>query len=216
MLHDVGVWDHSNFLSNMDRHFEIRVNKTLMTAENENVESRDRVASFKMSLNRDVKRNLFIFNTCMKRCFDGLNKLTMRAVRITMDVEKTMSSNFLFNTLKWGPFTKQSFIKRETLTFKRVNNAHCTPSYLDSFLRRSSGIHKRNTRYLNLNMLCLTSKRKTEGGRSFSVRTIIDWKRIDINVREKLSVSCFKQDVYNQFLNEKKAVNHTKRYFLIY
>ena len=119
-------------------------------------------------------------------------------------LRKTTSSIYLFSTLKWLPFTKQSMVKRSIVAFKRVNTTHCTPDYLDSFLVGNSDIHSRNTRYSNFNLICPTFKRKTEGGKTFAVRTIREWNSIDLNLRKKLSVSNFKKDLYRQLLNEQK------------
>ncbi len=88
----------------------------------------------------------------------------------------------MLNTLNWLPFTKESLIKRITLAYKRVNNADNIPSYLNSLLVRNLDKHSWNTRYSNFNMLCHIYNRKTEGGRTFTVRTILDWNKLDLNV----------------------------------
>ena len=54
-------------------------------------------------------------------------------------------------------------------------------------------------------MSCPRYKRKTEGGKTFAVRTIIDWNSIDINIRNKTTVSSFKRNIYNKFLNDQKV-----------
>ena len=60
-------------------------------------------------------------------------RLLKRAARTILGAEKTTPSIYLFNTLKWLPFTTQSMIKRSIVAFKRVNTAYCIPDYLDSF-----------------------------------------------------------------------------------
>ena len=126
-------------------------------------------------------------------------------VIIILDTEKTTSSIFLFNILNWLTFTKESLIKRTTLTFKRVNASYCTPSYFNSLLVRNSDVHSRETRYSKSTMSCPRYKRKTEGGKTFAVRTIIDWNSIDINIRNKTTVSSFKRNIYNKCLNDQKV-----------
>ena len=49
-------------------------------------------------------------------------------------------------------------------------------------------------------MSCPKYKRKPEGGKTFAVRTIIDWNSIDINIRNKNSVSSFKRNIYYKFI----------------
>ena len=122
-------------------------------------------------------------------------KLQKGAARIILVTEKTTSSIFLFNILNGVPFTQESLIKRTTLAFKRVNISYCTPSYLDSLLVRNYDVHSRETRYCKFNMSCPRYKRKTEGGKTFAVRTIIDWNSIDINIRNKTTVSSFKRNI---------------------
>ena len=45
-------------------------------------------------------------------------------------------------------------------------------SYFNSLLVRNSEIHNRATRHSNKNLMCPKYKRKTEGGRTFTIRTI--------------------------------------------
>ena len=152
-----------------------------------------------------------VWDGCSAECFYKVLRLQKRAARIILGADKTTPSIYLFNTLNWLPFTKQSMIKRTVVAFKRLNPSYCTPDYLDSSLVRNSDIHGRHTRYSNFNLRCPTFKRKTEGGKTFAVRTITDWKKIDLNIGKKPLVSSFKKDLYSQFLNEQKAANNIER-----
>lgn len=111
----------------------------------------------------------------------------------------------LFNKLDWLPYTKQSPVKRNTSVYKRVNTSLNTPSYIDKLLLRNSDIHQRETRYAHSNLMCPKYTRKTEGGRTFTVRTITEWNSIDLGIRKRNSVASFKYDLYKLFLNEQKA-----------
>ena len=84
---------------------------------------------------------------------------------------ETYFNDIIKQTLMYGSVI---LIKRTTLAFKRANTSYCTPSYLDSLLVRKSDVHSRETRYSKFNMSCPRYKRKTEGGKTFAVRTIID------------------------------------------
>ena len=152
-----------------------------------------------------------VWDCCSAECFQKVLRLQKRAARIILDSERTTPSIYLFNTLNWLPFTKQSMIKRTIVAFKRVNTFYYTPDYLDSLLVRNSDIHERNTRYSNFNMLCPKFKRKTEGGRTFAVRTVTDWNKINLNMRKTRTVSNFKKNLYSQLLNEQKAASNIER-----
>ena len=111
----------------------------------------------------------------------------------------------LFNKLNWLPISKQSCIKRNMIVFKRINSNYSIPDYLNTFLVKNSDIHTRTTRYSQLNMMCPKYKRSTEGGRSFSVRTIKEWNNIDLNIRTLKSVSAFKKKLWRNMLSNQKA-----------
>ena len=85
-------------------------------------------------------------------------------------------------------FTKQSLIKRLTLSYNQLDNNFSTPICIDSLLLiRNSDIHQRDTRYSDLNLLCPKYTKKTEGGRT-TVRTIAEWNAFDQSIRKKLSI----------------------------
>ena len=47
--------------------------------------------------------------------------------------------------------------------------------------------------------------KKTEGGRTFTIRTIKDWNCMNVNIRGNGSLASFKQNVFKSFLAEQKA-----------
>jgi hypothetical protein len=118
---------------------------------------------------------------------------------IILDADRLTPSVTLFNNLNGLPFTKQSLIKRCTLPYKRVHSKYYTPDYIDRLLVRNSEIHKRETRYSKLNLMCPKHKRKTEGGRSFAARTIKEWNTTDANIRNRESVASFKYNLFKAF-----------------
>ena len=113
-------------------------------------------------------------------------------------------SVILFNNPNWLPFTTQSLIKRCALVYKRVNN-YIKPFYLNSLLVRNSEIHSRATTLSNTNLVCPKYKQKTEGGHTFTIRTIKDWNCMNANLRNNGSLASFKQNVFKSFLAEQKA-----------
>ena len=146
-----------------------------------------------------------VWDNCNIECHQRLLKLQKRAARIILDADKRTPSIELFNKLNWLPLSKQSLIKRTSITFKRVNSNHFIPEYLRSMLVRNSDIHTRNTRFNNMNMVCPKYIRETEGGRTFTVRTIKDWNTLDASLRKQKSIASFKRSFYNQILTEQKS-----------
>ena len=65
--------------------------------------------------------------------------------------------------------------------YKRVHN-YITPSYLSSLLVRNSEIYNRATRHSNIYLMRPKYKRKTEGGRTFTIRTIRDWNCMNAHI----------------------------------
>ena len=146
-----------------------------------------------------------VWDSCNIECHQQLLKLQKRAARIILDADKRTPSIELFNKLNWLPLSKQSLIKRTSITIKRVNSNHFIPEYLRSMLVRNSDIHTRNTRFNNMNMVCPKYIRETEGGRTFTVRTTKDWNTLDVSLRKQKSITSFKRSFYNQILTEQKS-----------
>ena len=88
--------------------------------------------------------------------------------------------------------------------YKRVHN-YIMPSYLNNLLVRNSEIYNRAARHSNINLMCPKYKRKSEGGRTFTIRTLKDWNRMNANIRNNGSLASFKHNVFKSFLAEQKA-----------
>ena len=59
-----------------------------------------------------------------------------------------------------------------------------TPVYLKQMLKLNSDTHNRSTRFSNLNFNCPRYKNETEGGRTFTVRSIKEWNNLDRDLKE--------------------------------
>ena len=92
-----------------------------------------------------------------------------------------------FNKLRWIPFYEEAKIAKCALAFKRME--HAVPSYLINTLHMNSDVHSTSTRYSNFNFICPDFKRKTEGGRTFSVSTCQLWNSLSLNIRKQPTVS---------------------------
>ena len=79
------------------------------------------------------------------------------------------------------------------------------PSYLNNLLVRNSEIHNQATRHSNINLMCPKYKRRSEGGHTFTIRTIKDRNRMNANIRNNGSLASFKHNVFKSFLAEQKA-----------
>ena len=133
-----------------------------------------------------------IWDSCNVEHLQSILKLQKRAARIILDAERLTPSVVLFNNLNWLPLLKQ------------VHN-YITPIYLNSLLVRNSEIHNRATRHSNINLVCPKYKRKTKGGRTFTIRTIKDWNCMNANIRNNGSQASFKHNIFKSFLAEQKA-----------
>ena len=144
-----------------------------------------------------------IWDTCNVKHLQSILKLQKRVACIILDAERFTPSVVLFNNLNWLPFTEQSLIKRCALVYKRVHN-YIMPSYLNNLLVRNSEIRNRATRQSNINLMCPKYKRKS-GGRTFTIRTIKDWNRMNANIRNNGLLVSFKHKVFKSFPAEQKA-----------
>ena len=145
-----------------------------------------------------------IWDSCNVKHLQNILKLQKRAACIILNAERFTPSVVLFNNVNWLPFTEQSLIKRCALVYKRVHN-YIMPSYLNNLLVRNSEIHNRATRHSNINLMCPKYKRKSEGGRTFTIRTLKDWNCMNANIRNNGSLASFKHNIFKSFLAEQKA-----------
>ena len=108
----------------------------------------------------------------------------------------------LFNTLNWIPFYREWHINQCALIYKRLKGN--TPNYLHELLISNSSMHTRNTKYCNLNLFCPRYSYATEGGRSFTVRSIRDWNSLPRALRVLDSYSRFKTSPFKKCLVTQK------------
>ena len=110
-----------------------------------------------------------------------------------MDAERTTRTLTMFNELNWILFFIEAYINRCSIAFKRLEGT--TRDYINSILKTDSEIHNRSTRFANLNFHCPVHvfKKNTEGGRTFSVRTIRNWNELTFHVKKVKNVRSFKK-----------------------
>jgi hypothetical protein len=77
-------------------------------------------------------------------------------------------------------------------------------------LIRNSDAHSGKTCFNNMNMVCPKYIRQSQGGRTFTVRTIKNWNALVVSLPKEKSISTFKRRFYSQIL-----INRTKSVSLI-
>ena len=118
-----------------------------------------------------------IWSWCGEELLERVLRKQKRVAHIVLDAERTTRTlTRMFNVLNWIPFFIEAYISRCSIAFKRIDGT--TPDYINSILKTNSEIHNRSTRFANLNFHCPVFKINTEGGRTFSVRTIRNWNEL--------------------------------------
>ena len=112
----------------------------------------------------------------------------------------------MFNELNWIPFFIEAYINRCSIAFKRLEGT--TPNYINSILKTNSKIHNRSTRFANLNVRCPVFKKNTEGGRTFSVRTIRNWSELSLDEKKVKTVKSFEEKLYTNFIAKQRETGN--------
>ena len=144
-----------------------------------------------------------IWTSTSKGNINRIFKLQKRAARISLDAESRSRSVPLFNSLNWIPFYHESYAIRCSLLLKRILGK--TPVYLKQMLKLNSDTHNRNTRFSNLNFNCPRYKNETEGGRTFTVRSIKEWNNLDKDLKELKNAKALKKRVINNLLSKQNS-----------
>ena len=129
------------------------------------------------------------------------------------DAERTTRTLTLFNELNWILFSIEAYINRCSIAFKRLEGT--TPDYMNSILKTNSEIHNRTTRFANLNFHCPVFKKNTEGGRTFSVRTIRNWNELSFDVKKVKNVKSFKKKLYTNLISKQRETYNFEYLLLI-
>ena len=72
-------------------------------------------------------------------------------------------------------------------------------------LKLNSDTHNRNTRFSNLNFNCPRYKNETEGGRTFTVRSIKEWNNLDKDLKELKNAKALKKKVIKNLLSKQNS-----------
>ena len=144
-----------------------------------------------------------VWTTC--DCLNRVLKLQKRAARIILDADCQASSVKLFNKLNWIPFFEQAKLTKCCIIYKLLQGH--LPTYLKSLLKLTSNTHSRQTRYANFNITRPVIKRKTEGGRKFTVTACQAWNSLPLSMRKIASLNSFRNSLGKKFFEEQQLLN---------
>ena len=125
-----------------------------------------------------------------------------RAARIILGAEYMTRMVTMFNKLNWIPYYNEAYISRCGIAFKRIND-NTQPNYITEILGTNSDVHTRNTRYCNLNFICPHYNKASDGGRTFTVRTIKNWNNLDIIYKKSGTMD--RLPYRQKFLNDRNS-----------
>ena len=89
--------------------------------------------------------------------------------------------------------------------FTPQENLRKTPVYMKQMLKLNSDTHNKSTRFSNLNFNSPRYKNETEGGRTFTVRSIEERNNLDKDLKELKSAKALKKKVMNNLLNKQNS-----------
>jgi hypothetical protein len=117
--------------------------------------------------------------------------------------EAVIKPLLLYGSSIWSSSNKGNLdnvlrMQKRAVSYKRLNGL--TPNYINSLLKTNSEVHSLNTRYSHLNFVCPNFNRTTEGGRTFSVRTIKDWNALPPAMKQSVHAKRFKTKLFNSIL----------------
>ena len=148
---------------------------------------------------------LYSANIRTSSCKENLNnifRLQKRAARIILDTESRSHSLPLFNTLNLLPFYQDIYVNRCTLILKRTLSK--TPEYLKSMLQLNSDVHSSNTHFSKLNLCCPMYNNSTEGGQTFSVRSVKDWNNLGKSLKNSKDTKSFRKSLIHTLLERQR------------
>ena len=119
----------------------------------------------------------------------------------------------MFNELNRILFFIEAYINRCSIAFQRLQGA--SPDYTNSILKTNSEIHNRSTRFANIKFHCPVSKKNTEGGRTFSVRSIRNWNELSIDVKKVKNAKSFKKKLYTNLISKQRETYNFEYLLLI-
>ena len=149
-----------------------------------------------------------VWTSCDKHCLNCVLKLQKRAARVILVADCQASSVKLFNKLNWIPFFEQAKLHKccQHYIHKRLQGH--VPTYLKSLLKLTSDTHSRQTRYANFNIARSVIKRKTEGGRTFTVTACQAWNSLPLSMRTIASLNSFRNSLWKKIFEEQQLLNH--------
>ncbi|KAL9978420.1 hypothetical protein ACROYT_G015933 [Oculina patagonica] len=167
-----------------------------------------RIAYYNAMIKQDMLYASVVWSSCSLGNLQRILRLQKRAARVILDADTRANSVELFKILNWLPVHVEVKINILTQVYKRINGQ--SPSYMNELLVPNSEINERNSRYGSVNLACPRFKRKTEGGRSFSVRATRLWNTLPNFLKKISKINVFsttrKKIIYGRMLLDIRAV----------
>ena len=132
-------------------------------------------------------------NAINLNCLDMVQKYAARVVTGAM---ARCSTALFMENVRWPSFQSRRKQHRSTLSYKTVNGL--SPPYLTTLLPGRVGERTRYALRFSHNLtqpMCRTQIYS----RSFIPNTVDDWNRLDINARNKRSITMFKSYIHTTF-----------------
>ena len=92
------------------------------------------------------------------------------------------------------------------MIYKRLQGH--VPTYLKNLFKLTSDTHSRQTRYANFNIARPVIKRKTEGGRTFTVTACQAWNSLLLSMRRIASLNSFRNSLWKKIFKEQQLLNN--------
>lgn len=149
-----------------------------------------------------------VWTSCDKHCLNRVLKLQKRAARVILDADCQASSVKLFNKLNWIPFFEHAKLTKccKIIIYKRVQGH--VPTYLKSLIELTSDTYSWQTRYVNFNIARPVIKRKTEGGRTFTVTACQAWNSLRLSMHKIASLISFRNSLWKKLFEEQQLLNN--------
>ena len=119
----------------------------------------------------------------------------------------------MYGNTAWIPFFEQVKLTKCCIIYKRLQGH--VPTYLKSLLKLTSDTHSRQTRYANFNIARPVIKRKTEGGRTFTVTACQAWNSLPLLMRKIASLNSFRNSLWKKIFEEQQHLNHFILWFFL-
>ena len=146
------------------------------------------------------KSNIFTLRNTNDKISTDIESIQYQAARIVSGAWKGSSMEKLYNILGWESMQNRRTMRKLDLLHQTLNNKF--PNYLYNILEVQ--MFRPDSRYSNRLMLRNITTKTTKYKKSFFPATILDWNKLDFEIKTSKSKNIFKKKVLNK-IRPKKA-----------